>query len=236
MGGMQLTKTHKIIISIVVILILFGGYVYVDRKLTGTQGVPAATTTIATTTSGSTIVTTANGGSYTITPVPITGGQSVPQPIPDLNRPVHPAGSTAVSADNLAAVTPHILALQASLKKNPNDPQSWINLGIYQKFAGDYQGTVISWTYVTRLVPTNFVAYGNLADLYANFLKDNTKAEMYYKQAIAAGPTQENLYIEFAQFYSGVLKDNSKALAVINQGLVALPNDTNLLQMKAQFQ
>jgi len=231
---MQITKTQKIMVGIVVILVLFAGYVYFYKKSHVVQN-PTNNTTmvVATTTSGGTIITSGNGA-YTITQVPITEGQGVPQPIPDLNRPVHPAGSTAVSTDALVEVTPHILALQTQLKKNPNDPQSWITLGIYQKFVGDYQGAVISWTYVTRLSPTNPVAYGDLADLYANFLKDNAKAEMYYKQAISVGPTQENLYIQFAQFYRDV-GDSAKALAIVNQGLANIPNDTNLLQMKASL-
>ena len=131
--------------------------------------------------------------------------------------------------------TSKILTLQTQLKANPNDPSGWIGLGIYQKMAGDYQGAAISWTYASRLNTKDYVSLADLADLYANFLHDNTKAEMYYKQALQNGPTQENLYVQLAEFYQLDLADKTKALATVNQGLTALPNNANLLQMKADL-
>src|ERR1700733_9358799 len=132
---MQMTKTQKIIISILVIVLLFGGYVYFDRKSreANEANTAVSTQTQSTTTADGVQISTGGTGSYTITPVPITEGQTVPQPIPDLNRPVHPAGSATVSSDAIVAATSQILTLEASLKNNPNDPASWIALGEYQK-------------------------------------------------------------------------------------------------------
>ncbi len=58
---------------------------------------------------------------------------------------------------------------------------------------------------------------------------------MYYKQAIAKGPTQINLYMQLIDLYRYNMQDTAKALAVVNQGLVKLPNNANLLQLKAEL-
>lgn len=238
---MQMTRTQKIIWSIVIIIILFGGYVYIDKRMrNNTEGNLAntATTTdnsqVITDKNTGTVITTSGNGGYTITQVPVDN-TPLPQPIPDLNRPVTAQGGANVSTDAILVATPRILALQAELKKNANNPDGWLGLGIFQKMAGDYQGAVISWTYASRLNPKDYVPLGDLGDLYANFLKNNAKAEMYYKEAIANGPTEVNLYTQLAEVYEYQFGDKTKALAIIAQGLTKLPNNPNLLQMQASL-
>lgn len=232
---MQLTKTHKIIISVIAVAILLGVYIYFDRKSRSEVNNSADyTNKVSTTTSGAQINVQGNGG-YKIEQVPVTEGQGVPQPVPDLNRPITPEGSAKVSPEAVVRATENIPALQAQLKKNPSDFSSWLNLGIYQKMAGDYAGAVLSWQYAGKLAPTSYIPPGNLGDLYSYFLKDNIKAEMYYKQAISKGPTQTNLYLQLAEVYQYLFKDLDKARAIIDQGLSKIPNDTNLLQIKASL-
>jgi tetratricopeptide (TPR) repeat protein len=126
-----------------------------------------------------------------------------------------------------------VSALQATLQKNPADFDSWIDLGIYQKMAGDYNATITSWQYAGLLSPTNFVSFGDLGDLYAYFLKDTAQSEKYYAQAIKNGPTQAYLYIQLAQVEHDVEQNSAKALATVNAGLAKIPNDPSLLQYKA---
>jgi hypothetical protein len=234
---MQLTKTHKIIISVVIIAVLFFVYVAFDKKSRDKQRVvETENATQSTTTAANNIQVSVQGtGNYTITQVPVTGGQNTPEQRPDLNRAVHPTGSANVSTDSLVVATKKILELQALLKKNPADFSAWLDLGIYQKIAGDYAGAVITWTYASKLAPTDYISLGNLGNLYAYFIKDNTKAEMYYKQAISKGSTQAILYVQLAEVYRDIFHDNGKALTIIEQGLKQIPNDANLLRLKASL-
>ena len=227
------TRIQKIIISVVVIAVLFGGYVYFDRKSKNTESISVNTNTTQTQTTNPNEQTGIKAtGNYTIEQVPLNSG-SAPQPVPDLYRPVHPAGSAAVSSEAIVRATENILPLQAALRKDPTNFFAWMELAMYQKMAGDFTGAAISWSYALRLNPNDYVSPGNLGNLYAYFLKDNIKAEMYYKQSITNGPTQTNTYIQFTEFYRDVLKDMVKARAIVDQGLSKIPNDANLLQIKA---
>ena len=226
-SGMEKSQTQRIIISAVVIAILFGGYVYFDRK--NKEGVNNLANQATTT--GSTINTQTSTGGYTIEQVPVDQNQA-PEGMPDLNRPVTSPSSVSVSIDALVLATQKILALQAQLKKTPTDFNSWLDLGMYQKMAGDYDGAVLSWQYASKIIPSSPTPLGNLGNLYAYFIKDNVKAEMYYKEALAQDPSQEYLYTQLAEFYRDILKDFTKAGAIVSAGLARIPNDPNLLQIR----
>lgn len=234
---MQMTQRNKIILSAIAVIVLVGVYILFDRRSGGIEdgnNEPIATTTIDNTASSTTGNTKVTGG-YTIEQVPIEEGQGVPQPIPNLDRPITISSNAMVTPQATASATPVIKSLQASLKKNPADFNNWIGLGIAQKEAGDYQGAVISWTYASKLAPSDYISLGNLGNLYAYFIKDNAMAENFYKQAIAKGPLQANLYTQLAEVYVNIFKDTAKAKAIVEQGLIKLPNDANLLQLKASL-
>ena len=229
---MQIAKTHKIIISIVVLAILLSIYITFDKKYRkqGESNTDKNASTTVTDISGGKLVTSGIGD-YTIEQVPLTEGE-IPKPIPNLNRAVTPYAGVAISSENLAFVQKEVLALQTILKKDPSDLPSWINLGLYQKAGGDYEGAIISWKYASRLAPTDFVSMSNLGNLYAYFLKDNGQAEMYYLEALKRDPKQEYLYFQVVEVYRDIFKDISKVMAIVNQGLQKLPNNPNLLQLK----
>ena len=234
---MQITQTHKIIISAVVIIVLLGIYIAFDRKSkqeNNTVDITQPATTTATTTSSGGIQTQGTGG-YTIEQVPIESGKGVPQPVPDLNRePVLSAGAI-ISPEAMALAVQKIKTLQVTLKSNPANLPAWIDLGIYQKQAGDYAGAILSWKYAGRLSPTDYISRANLGNLYAYFLKDNGQAEVYYKDAISKGPTQSYLYAQLAEVYRDVFKNLDKARAIVAQGLSKIPNDPSLLQLQASL-
>lgn len=225
---MQLTKTHKIIISGVAIVVLLGIYIVFDQKSKNESDTnlindnQTATTTI-----------TNNDLGYTIEQV--KPGDVIPKPIPDLNRPVTQSSKANVSQADISLATPKIKQLQDLLKNNPSSFAIWLDLAMYQKMAGDYEGAVISWKYASRVRETDFVALANLGNLYAYYLKDNAQAEVYYKQAISKGPTQAYLYTQLAEVYRDVFKDIDKARAIVTQGLSKIPNDPNLLQLQASL-
>ena len=239
---MQITKTHKIIISIVVLAILLGAYILIDTKSRKQSEVPNIINEATTTQTSTGTIETSTGitnvvgtGNYTIEQVGGTEGKGVPQPVPDLNRKVTVSAGAMVSAEASTFATEKILALQAQLKKDTSDFKAWINLGIYQKMAGDYQGAILSWKYAGRLSPTDYISLGNLGNLYAYFLKDNGQAEVYYNLAIKNGSTQAYLYTQLAEIYRDIFKDLDKARTIVNTGLSKIPNDPNLLQLQASL-
>lgn len=235
---MQITKTHKIILSIVAVVVLLGIYIAFDRKSKRTEtktddSIATTTTQSGTTSSG--MYDIEGTGNYKVEQVYGNEGAGVPQPVPDLNRKVTVSAGAYVTPEAKTIATAKILELQASLKKNTADIKAWINLGIYQKMAGDYEGAILSWKYAIRLSPTDYVPPANLGNLYAYFVKNNTQAEVYYKEAISKGPTQAYLYVQLAEAYRDVFKDLTKARATVDAGLVKIPNDANLLQLKASL-
>ena len=239
---MQITKTNKILGIILILLLLIGFYIAFDRNKNNQIGKTDQTIATSTDISNSSATSTGisvsdkGGGSHKINELPIKENTGVPQPIPDLNRPVTRSSGATISPEAEIAAPGKVLAIQTALKKNPADFESWMTLGVYQKMGGDYEGAVISWQYATRLFPAAYTPFGNLADIYAYFLKDSAKAELYYKEAISKGITQAYLYTQLAEFYRDLLKDNAKALVVVNQGLTQLPNDPNLIQLKTSLQ
>jgi tetratricopeptide (TPR) repeat protein len=118
------------------------------------------------------------------------------------------------------------------LKKNPKDTGSWIELGAYQKMIGDYDGATISWSYVNKIAPTDYVSLGNLGNLFAYYLHDNLQSEKYYKQAIVNGPTQVYLYVQLAEIYRDIWGDKPRAIAILEQGLAKNPGDENLTKIE----
>ena len=236
---MQITKTQKIIGSIIILVALLGLYIVFDSKAKNAENnqtiATTTTTNLTATTTGGLQITTQGTGSYTIEQVSATSGTKLPQPIPDLTAKVVFKNDPSLTPEIKTLIQGKISGLQSTLLKNPTDFDSWINLGLYQKMAGDYSAAAISWQYAGKISPTSFVQFGNLGDLYAYYLKDNAQAEMYYKKAITNGPKQSYLYVQFATMYRDVFKDLSKAKAVIDQGLAEIPNDPNLLQLQASL-
>ena len=234
---MTISKQNKIIIAILVVILLAVLYIIFDSKSKTAENNNALATTTNQT------VTTTNGGQlssqgtgdYTIKQVPVTTGTKLPQPVPDLTAKVIFKNDPSLTPEVKTLISGKVSALQTTLLKNPTDFDSWINLGLYQKMAGDYAAAAISWKYAGLLSPTSFVQFGNLGDLYAYYLKDNAQSEMYYKKAIVNGPTQSYLYVQLATVYRDVLKDIVKAKAVVDQGLSEVPNDPSLLQIQASL-
>lgn len=228
----ELTKIQKIIISAVVVAILLAIYIAFDRKSNIKKVDNTETTSVSTSTDSTGNINAQGTGSYTIKQISVDTIDEIPKPIPDLNRVSVSATGAIVLPEVKSAAEQKIKMLQAKLKENPAYIEAWIDLGIYQKMAGDYDGAVISWKYASRLSPTDYISLGNLGNIYAYFLKDNGQAEVYYKQAISKDPKQVYLYIQLAEVYRDVFKDLDKARAIIDQGLSKVPNDQSLVQMK----
>ena len=232
-----MTQTNKILITVLVGILLGGIITFVVQSHKNTSPTSGTSTSTASNASSTPLTsanaTTSTSTGYTITQIP---AGNVPKPIPDLNRPVTFGQSVALDANTRTLLTQKITTLQTNLKANPNNLAYWVQLGVDQKIAGDFTGSVISWEYANKLDTTNYVAAADLGDLYGYYLHDTAKAQIYYKQAISRGPTKSYLYLQFATFYRDVMKNNSQALVIVNQGLAKIPNDPSLLQLQSTLQ
>lgn len=225
---MQITKTNKIIISMIVVAILFVAYVVFYDKSKQQNETANVDNNISTTTLAANV--NLQGGGYKIEQIPINENN-----VPDLNRAVIVFPGAIISPETKALAIEKVKTLQTQLKKDPVDFSTWLGLGIYQKMGGDYVGASLSWQYASKIAETDYISLGNLGNLYAYFIKDNIKSETYYKQAISKSPTQAYLYIQLAEVYRDLFQDLTKARSIVDQGLSKIPNDANLLQLKASL-
>lgn len=79
------------------------------------------------------------------------------------------------------------------------------HIAMIKKIVGDYSGAEATWKYVGLARPQNSVSFFNLAQLYAQDLKDNQKAEENFLITLknSAGETgNEQYYITIVDFYT----------------------------------
>jgi len=106
-----------------------------------------------------------------------------------------------ISSERVKFYQDKVISLKEEIKKSPDDINKWLSLGITKKAVNDFDGARDIFLYVIKKYPTDATAFGNLADLYANFLNDSVKAEEYYKKAIENSPTYVNYYVGLAELY-----------------------------------
>ncbi|TSD02092.1 MAG: hypothetical protein Athens071424_188 [Parcubacteria group bacterium Athens0714_24] len=107
---------------------------------------------------------------------------------------------------------------------------SLLQSGIYKKRDGDYLGAKNDWEAAARLNPFSSTPLNNLGDLYAYYLKDNQKAEYYFKLAVEKEPNMVYIFRSFYEFYKYVLKDDIKAKAVLQEGIKNNPDTSQDLK------
>ncbi|MSR70542.1 tetratricopeptide repeat protein [Candidatus Kaiserbacteria bacterium] len=149
-------------------VLLVAGVYYATRGPAPAPGGQAATSTPVVGGIGAT-------GNYTIEEIKDEG---TPAPV---IRPV--VISADLSAEARTAITAHYAEYKKTLAKDPQDFNTWLDLAVLYKIGGDYRGAEAIWLYATKVWPTSAVPFGNLGDLYQNFLKDPAKAKLYYDQA-----------------------------------------------------
>jgi len=148
--------------------------------------------------------------------------------VPDLNRPINITANLPEDAQKIAREK--IEKLTAELKQNSALFENWLVLGVYRKMIGDFEGARECWEYAAFLAPQSSIPFNNLGDLYANYLKDNKKAEENFLIAIKNGPDQIYIYRSFYEFYRYTMKDNAKAKQILEQGISA--NQTTSQDLK----
>ncbi len=212
----HMMRNKNIIVGVGIVLLLMGGgtYIFLDLKdgdsVLEKNEVPGA-----------------GLENPTNPPPPAPPGQNYKidiEPIsatpPTLDRKVVIKRPDATTADN-KRLEDKIVELIGTVKKEPTNYATLIDLGTYWRTAGDYDAARQVWEHATRVFPTDSVAYSNLGVLYAQDLKDNTKAGQYFLKAIAQDPTYGYSYVQLADFYHNVLRDNTKAREILERGIKA---------------
>ena len=117
--------------------------------------------------------------------------------------------------------------ITATLKADYDRREDWLNLGIWRKTIGDYEGAREAWEFVILIRPNDAVSYHNLGDLYSYNLIDFPKAEKYYLAAIAKEPAAAFFYIKLHEFYRYFLKRPDLAEDILVKAVKAI-GDPNI--------
>jgi tetratricopeptide (TPR) repeat protein len=139
--------------------------------------------------------------------------------IPDLDRPIKISAN--LTEAERKQLTIDIGKMLEAIKRDSNYFDGWLQLGILRKMIGDYNGAIEAWNFAGVIRPKSTIAFTNLADLYAFYIRDNKKAEESFLNAISADPQNDYPYFQAARFYSDVLKDKEKAKNILHQGISA---------------
>lgn len=168
-------------------------------------------------------------GDIKIEPIDIKNNKPVVNvPLPNLDREIK---ITATMDDNAQKIaTAKIQDLSSQLKKDSDNLENWLVLGVYRKIIGDYEGAREVWEYASAIRPQNSVSFNNLGELYAYYLKDSQKAEENYAQALENDPSAIYIYRNFFDFYRYVAKDPAKARAILEKGIAANPSTSSDLK------
>jgi hypothetical protein len=228
---MQNKQAFWLAIGIIVALLLAAFFFFIGPhsalapSQTGTStGTQAASTTQVSLGNG--VVANVPAGA-TITAVDTT------VPPPSLTGSIHI--SSTLPADAQTALRTQEQTLITELKAAPTRTDLWLQLGVDRKIAGDYAGAIAAWNYVAAAGSNavNYIAYGNLGDLYMNFDVNYPKAEASYKAAIAINPKVIDYYRNLYTLYTSFYKTGTSAAAdIVAQGLKANPNNPDLLKLQ----
>jgi hypothetical protein len=152
--------------------------------------------------------------------VPSTG-EGLPPP-PSVDYPLVFYGS--FPADVQARMTRTIQDLRDIVRDDPNQFNSWLDLGLQYKAIEDYEGAKGAWEYASLIRPKNDISFLNLGNLYGYHLRDVKKAEKNYLMSIENNTTPLQPYYQLAEFYRQIVKDEKKVQEVLDLGLKNNPN------------
>lgn len=232
--NMDTTTSKKMMIGgilLVILVILLIAKTGVFNKGHGpSSSEPTATTTLATTTGqtrGGDLGTLEKQGKVTVGQAP-----TAPPP-PSLDRAIPPA--TNLDPAIKARIVANLSATVSALRKDPTSFDNWISLGISRKQLGDYEGAAEAWQYAGVLSPKNIVSFGNLGDLYENFIKDYAKAEQNMLVVVHNDPHLIAGYRNLYDLYTLYMNRKSDAENVLKIGLKYNPGNSDLLALQAKL-
>jgi predicted Zn-dependent protease len=230
-------RTSIIIFWIVGVLIVafFTWHFFVNKPVSNQNPVQNSTTASTTTNSIATTTTTTSSSNQTnVGGVVITQPQAQKTSLPEPSLSMSTIDTSKLDQNMVATAEVNMQVTVANLQKDKTSFHDWIDLGVERKTVGDYAGAALDWEYASALYPQNAVSFGNLGDLYTNFLHDNTKAEVNYKLGIQSTPTNVDLYRNLFNLYISEGK-NTEAVALLKSGITATPKNYDLDLLLARY-
>jgi len=223
-----MTKNKKLIIFIAIFIIIIGfagWYIYRDYV-----GHPVSNTNNPTE-NGSPSTSTKVGPSQDEVKL---SPEEIKKQMPDLNKAIVFKGDISEEQKNRAIA--EIKIITASLKADYDKLEDWLNLGIWRKTIGDYEGAAEAWNFATIIRPNDPVAFHNLGDLYAQFLSNFPKAEQYYLTAIEKDTGHNPFYfIKLYEFYRYYYKKLDLAEKTLLNAIKVNPKDEQLKAILDDF-
>lgn len=224
-------KNILITIGAAILVAALGFGVYTWQKKSNGGSVSSSTSTPA----SSYPVGASSSAPVIITPIPVpsNSGSGLP-PHPVINRSV--TVPTTFSAEAKAIILANIEGTRAKLRANPQDLNSWIDLGVQYKTIDEYAAALEAWEYVSLMSPTNVVSYNNVADLQHYIYKDYVRSEMNFLQAIHNDPHYVLSYLNLYDLYRLSYKqDTNKGEEILKQGIKENPKAIDLLVALATY-
>ncbi|MDD5110382.1 MAG: hypothetical protein PHI63_04165 [Patescibacteria group bacterium] len=164
----------------------------------------------------------------------------LPTPVSDIERYfTFPAVDPQVDPIIAERERKNFDTLTAALRQDPEIFDAWLSLGGIKKMMGDFTGAAEIWEYAGMQRPSSSIAFQNLGDLYANYLKDYPKAETAFRRAIknSAGEEKNALfYMSLFDLYHYRLQDSAKAAAALEEGIAANSWSVQLLVKAARYE
>lgn len=152
---------------------------------------------------------------------------------PALNRSI-PA-TPDLDAQGRAVVVGKIETTVSALKENPTSFADWMDLGTLRLVVKDYEGAAEAWKYATALAPGSVTPYGNLGDLYANYLKDYPRAEGYLQTAIKNDTKGATYYRQLFELYLNYKSTSSAAEDTLKTAIEKFPDHLDHYVLLARY-
>lgn len=129
--------------------------------------------------------------------------------------------------------------IQQQIADEPNKLTHWLALAGTMKAIRSYDQAEEVWLYITEKWPEDPTAFGNLGDLYTNFLPDYAKAEEAFKQAIGNSDNlNEHLiyYRNLHRLYQQKYQEKADlADDILLEALKEYPKEPNFLALLANY-
>lgn len=141
--------------------------------------------------------------------IPTFSKTAIAHPTPALDRPITYPADFSVEARTI--FDSNLAKLKERLTANTADHEAWLDLAIYYRMVGDYDGAVEIWEYLRAIKEDDGISRRNLGEHYFHSVKDYPKAEAYYRESISVAPQLEISYTDLYEMYRYVYKKESTA-------------------------